>query len=170
MDTNMEMEELMEEVVFEPLKGRSGAHIQTLWAYLVQAAPAAEYRREEVETPDGDTLCLDWVDSEPDAPVIVIHHGLEGYSGAPYVRRLVSYAATQGYGVLVMNARGCGGTPNARVESYHAAWTKDISLAIDLLVERFPEREIALVGYSLGGSQMAAPCLRQLRWRAMPMR
>jgi len=145
----------MKEIPFKPLKGRGSAHVQTLWAYLVQSVPSVKYRREDIPTPDDDVIVLDWADAHPNAPILVIHHGLEGHSRAPYVRRLAAFAQSQGYGVVAMNARGCGGSPNLGVESYHAAWTRDIEHVVDLIIRRFPEREIALVGYSLGASQMA---------------
>ena len=44
-----------------------GAHLQTIWPLLLKrgvAMPA--YRRERIETPDGDFLDLDWCYGEPD--------------------------------------------------------------------------------------------------------
>ena len=39
-----------------------GPHLQTVWGRLARSRRLVEYRREALETPDGDTLFLDHVD------------------------------------------------------------------------------------------------------------
>ena len=48
------------------------------------------FRRERVDTRDGDFWTFDWLahDARPDAPLIVLFHGLEGGSGSHYARAL----------------------------------------------------------------------------------
>ena len=112
------------------------------------------YRRELLEKSQGDSLALDWYDYRTIA-LVIVQHGLEGSSKAPYVRRLADQASRMGMGVVALNARGCGGSPNETVQSYHASWIEDLGKVVEALALRFPERPLFLVGYSLGGSQFA---------------
>ena len=49
----------------------------------------ATFRRERLETPDGDFIDVDWgPDPSPHAPIVLILHGLEGSSRRSYVRNV----------------------------------------------------------------------------------
>jgi hypothetical protein len=146
----------MREVSFQPKTALGGPHAQTLWSYLIQSAPKAAYVREQLETRDGDYVDLDWMDVEDkSAPICLVLHGLEGSSKAPYVRRIAQYLKERGFGALALNSRGCSGRDNRKVQAYHAGWTKDLIEVVSMVTSRYPGRPIALVGYSLGASQMA---------------
>ena len=84
------------ELQFTPPKGIRGPHPQTLWGYLVAESPRIRYRRELLENPKGDSLALDWYDYRTDGPLVIVQHGLEGSSKAPYVRRLADQASRMG--------------------------------------------------------------------------
>ena len=47
---------------FRPAWWLPGAHLQTLWGRLVRSRTLVSFRREVLETPDGDELILDHVD------------------------------------------------------------------------------------------------------------
>ena len=141
------------ELEFTPPSRIRGAHPQTLWGYLVTESPKLQYRRELLPSREGELLALDWYDFRTEGPLLVVQHGLEGRSRAPYVRRLADQASRAGMGVVALNARGCGGSPNETLQSYHASWTADLEVVVETLAERFPGRPLFLVGYSLGGSQ-----------------
>ena len=51
------------------------------------------YRRERIETPDGDFIDLDWIDGPAERPLVVLFHGLEGNSGSHYARALMHSVA-----------------------------------------------------------------------------
>ena len=58
----------------------AGAHAQTIYPALSRP-PAIAFRRERVDTPDGDFVDFDWQDANgaaPDTPTVVLFHGLEG--------------------------------------------------------------------------------------------
>src|ERR1044072_5299661 len=69
---------------FRPAWWLPGAHAQTVAGKYLRPKTGVRYRRERLETPDGDFLDLDWasVDGFPDlpddAPLGVVGHGLEG--------------------------------------------------------------------------------------------
>ena len=132
-----------------------GGHLTTIWSYVVQRAPRPPYRRERMETDDGDFLDLDWIDGPTDAPLVVAHHGLEGGSSSPYMRRLMSRIAERGWRGLALNARGCSGEDNRKAITYHSGFTDDLARVVTRVAAREPDTTLLLAGYSLGGSIVA---------------
>ena len=89
-------------------------HLQTIWPYLLPR-PAVPFRRERVATPDGDFWDFDWLasgDERPDAPLVVLMHGLEGSSASHYARALMVALRTRGWHGVVPHFRGCSGELN----------------------------------------------------------
>jgi len=140
---------------FHPAWWLRNRHAQTVWRRLFGQEPAIVYRRERVETPDGDFLDLDWAEYQTPAntaPLVLVLHGLEGSSEAKYVRGLLSEAATRGWSGVAMNFRSCSGELNRLPWFYHSGETEDLDFVVSTLAARSPHRPIALVGYSLGGN------------------
>lgn len=111
------------------------------------------YRRERVETSDGDFVDLDW-GPEPvaDTPLVLVLHGLEGNAGRTYVRNVCRELLAQGVQPVAMNFRGCSGEPNRTNRFYHSGATEDPGHVLQLLRERFPGRPLGAMGFSLGGN------------------
>jgi hypothetical protein len=113
------------------------------------------YRRERWELPDGDFLDVDRIDGPTRlAPLLVISHGLEGSSRAPYARGLAAQAARRGLSVAAWNFRGCSGAPNRLLRQYHSGDTEDLNLVVDRLAAEEPGRALFLCGFSLGANQI----------------
>jgi predicted alpha/beta-fold hydrolase len=113
------------------------------------------YRRERLDTPDGDFIDLDWIDQHPvvpDAPFLIVLHGLEGSSRAKYVLGVLSEAAAHGWDGVAVNFRSCSGELNRLPRFYHSGETEDLDFVVSTLVARSPQRPLALAGYSLGGN------------------
>src|SRR5215212_9897452 len=78
---------------FVPARWLPGAHAQTVAGRYLRPATGVRYRRERVETPDGDFLDLDFASAHAspapapgdDAPLALVVHGLEGSSASAYV-------------------------------------------------------------------------------------
>jgi predicted alpha/beta-fold hydrolase len=51
-----------------------------------------------------------------------------------------------------MNFRGCSGQPNRLARCYHSGDTEDLNWLYQTLHQRFPQRQLAAVGFSLGGN------------------
>jgi predicted alpha/beta-fold hydrolase len=134
---------------FAPAWWLPGAQLQTIWPALLRRVPVVQARRERLELPDGDVTDLDWVGAEA-GPIIVVLPGLQGGLTSPYVRGLLHALAAQGRRAVLLNHRGCGGTPNRLARSYHSGWTADL----DFLVARLRPLGVPLaaIGVSIGGN------------------
>lgn len=130
-----------------------GRHLQTLWGPLFRKLGRPPLRRERLHTPDGDFLDLDWLSpAPPDAPLVVILHGLEGSSLSHYVAGLLREAARLGLGAVVLNFRSCSGELNRAPRLYHSGETSDLGWVVSRLLERRPAARVGLAGVSLGGN------------------
>ncbi|HRH81000.1 MAG TPA: hydrolase [Thiobacillaceae bacterium] len=130
-----------------------GGHLQTIWG-VVAPRPAVDYRRERWELPDGDFLDLDWVESPPDAPLVVLFHGLEGSSDGHYARALMAAVHARDWRGVVVHFRGCSGEPNRLPRAYHAGDSTEIGYVLNRLRRDHPGRQIHAVGVSLGGNAL----------------
>lgn len=59
-----------------------------------------------------------------------------------------------GLRAVLMHFRGCGDEPNKTRSSYHSGHTQDIAFVIDTIAQRYPNRAIGSVGFSLGGNAL----------------
>jgi predicted alpha/beta-fold hydrolase len=82
---------------------------------------------------------------------IILVHGLEGSSESGYARSMAFAALERGYAVHRFNMRGCGGTENLSVLSYHAGQTSDL-LAVAKERRNLTGAPVFIVGYSLGAN------------------
>ncbi|MBC8371711.1 MAG: alpha/beta fold hydrolase [Planctomycetes bacterium] len=85
-------------------------------------------------------------------PMLVMVHGLSGSSQSPYMLGIAQKAFLQGWSVIRVNIRNCGGSEKRTPTLYHAALTDDVEAVFEMIAKEFPLAPIALTGYSLGGS------------------
>ncbi|VVN96448.1 hydrolase [Pseudomonas fluorescens] len=138
---------------FTPALGLGNPHLQTLWGPLWRKTTHIDRQRERLWLEDGDFLDLDWHGPHsPDAPLVLVLHGLTGSSNSPYVAGLQKALAAQGWGSVALNWRGCSGEPNLLARSYHSGASEDLAAAISHLRAQRPLAPLYAVGYSLGGN------------------
>jgi len=110
-------------------------------------------RRERWDTPDGDFLDLDFgPDPDETAPLILLLHGLEGFSERPYMLHAMGVLGERGLASVGLNFRGCSGEPNRLSRLYHSGETGDPSFVLETLRSRWPDRPLGALGFSLGGN------------------
>ncbi len=139
---------------YAPARWLPGPHAMTVFARLARAPRGLAPRRERWELDDGDFLDVDR-HGDPDAATVVVLHGLEGSSRAPYVLRLVRAAAATGISAVAVNFRGCSGELNRLPRFYHSGETGDLARIVARLVAERPGRPIVVAGFSLGGNVVA---------------
>jgi len=134
----------------------AGGHAQTIWPFRLPRAFVA-LRRERVETPDGDFWDFDWLDAQasPDAPLVVLFHGLEGGSTSHYARALLALLGKRGWRGVVPHFRGCGGELNRLPRAYHSGDHEEIGAMLAGIRARIAAGSpVYAVGVSLGGSAL----------------
>jgi hypothetical protein len=134
----------------------AGAHAQTIYPALVRP-PAVSFRRERVDTPDGDFVDFDWQDvngATPATPTVVLFHGLEGNSSSHYARSLMRRLEAIGWRGVVPHFRGCSGELNRLPRAYHSGDYAEIGWMLSIVRARLPEAPLYAVGVSLGGSAL----------------
>lgn len=143
---------------FHPAWWLPGPHAQTVAGKYLRPATGVRYRRERVETPDGDFVDLDFAsvpgraEPPPDAPLVLVTHGLEGSAQSAYVLETCRSLWDAGMRGVALNFRSCSGEPNRLPRFYHAGDTGDVGFVLELLASRFPGVPLAAVGFSLGGN------------------
>jgi predicted alpha/beta-fold hydrolase len=132
-----------------------GGHLQTIYARTLAKHVELNYRRERLDTGDGDFIDLDWIDTDQDdARLLVLFHGLEGCSRSHYALALMSMARRRGWRGVVPHFRGCSGEPNRLARSYHSGDTAEIDWILRRLHARFLSAQMYVLGVSLGGNML----------------
>lgn len=138
---------------FQPAWWLRQAHAQTLWPSLVRRGPDIAMQPERVELPDGDFIDLAWSspDDRPDAPIVMLLHGLGGSAHSHYVRGIMQALNQVGLRACLMHFRGCSGEPNRLPIAYHSGKTDDPAFIMNHLMRTRGE-VYAAVGISIGGN------------------
>jgi predicted alpha/beta-fold hydrolase len=108
--------------------------------------------RERFDTPDGDFVDVDWLPGGPDAPLLLVLHGLEGSARSHYVGGLFGLAAARGWRAGVLYFRSCSGELNRLPRFYHSGDTGDLDHVLRVLADREPAARVGVVGISIGGN------------------
>jgi predicted alpha/beta-fold hydrolase len=136
---------------YRPPRGWSNGHLQSIFPALFRRVPVHNYRRERIDTPDGDFLDVDWLGSGSDR-LAILSHGLEGSSDSTYIRGMARMLTRQGWDALAWNCRGCSGVPNRLLRLYHSGSSDDLDAVVRHALRSDRYRSIALIGFSLGGN------------------
>ena len=122
-------------------------------------------RREALETPDGDELLLDHLDTPVTAaePLhFILLHGLEGSSYSVYIQGVLDEVRRLGHAATALNFRSCARDPkrryrmlpNRRPRFYHSGETGDFDFVLRTLAARSPHSRFVAFGASLGGNAL----------------
>jgi len=144
---------------FVPLRGLTNGHLQTIVGnYLPRPAfrLASVSETVEVDPADGSrVLChCHWQPESARAEqlTLVLVHGLEGSSDSRYIQGVTARAWEAGWNIVRMNMRTCGGTETLTPTLYHSGLSEDVGVVVRHYAERFSLKQVALVGYSMGGN------------------
>jgi predicted alpha/beta-fold hydrolase len=145
---------------FAPAWFLPGPHLQTVWGRIARPRKAVVFRRESLETPDGDELLLDHVDGPRTNLHFILLHGLEGSSYSVYMQGVLQVIARHGHSATALNFRSCARDPrnllrmipNRRPRLYHSGDTGDFDFVLRTLAARMPHARFLPFGASLGGN------------------
>lgn len=133
-----------------------GGHKMTLYGWgnprYFPRLPAPVPRYFDVE-PDTRVMAhCHWQPEPWSRPTLITLHGLNGSSGAHYMRGIAGKAFARGMNVVLLNQRNCGGTEALCAGLFHSGLTHDAKFIIDELQRIDGITQIAVAGYSLGGN------------------
>ena len=141
----------MPENLYTPPFLFGNGHIQTIFPVLFRKINSVSYKRERIKTFDKDFIDLDW-STHNNNRLAIISHGLEGNTQRAYIKGMVKALNNNKWDALAWNYRSCSGEPNHLLKSYHNGVTDDLSWVIKHARQKHPYKEIALIGFSLGGN------------------
>ena len=148
---------------FQPRRFLRNGHLMTIvgnYMPRIYGLPAEEPWFVEVEPASGERRSTvlrcdcDWQPAEVrrERLTVVLLHGLEGSSRSQYILGTATRAWAAGCNVVRMNMRSCGGTDELSPGIYHSGRSEDVAAVVDGLVREHGLRDIALVGFSMGGN------------------
>jgi predicted alpha/beta-fold hydrolase len=143
------------ESVFSPPWWAKNRHIQTIFPRFIQKRAKLDYRKEKLPLPDGDFVNLIWAgDVQKSSGLIAMFHGLEGSIRSHYTNDMAANFVKQGYAVVLMHFRGCGGEQNTTPRAYHSGETEDAWYFLNWLEQKFPDTRKVAMGFSLGANML----------------
>jgi len=141
---------LIAQSTYRPIYLLSNKHINTIIPSLFRRVNI-NYTRERLTTLDNDFIDIDY-SSRKSKTITLILHGLEGSSNSSNVKGIVNIINQNNWDAVVLNFRGCSGTPNNLLSAYHSGKTDDVDLVVKHLQKSY--QEIYIVGFSLGGNTL----------------
>ncbi len=88
----------------------------------------------------------------PARQLVVMFHGWEGSADSLYIVGLGQYLFERGYDIFRLNLRDHGPTHHLNRDLFHSCRLPEAVGAVKRLQALFPQQEINLVGFSLGGN------------------
>ncbi len=132
-----------------------GGHLQTIYPVLAAPRPRVAYRRERWDTPDGDFIDLDWLETRDSAqPLVALFHGLEGGSRSHYAAVLMAALQDLWWRGVVIHFRGCSGEINRLRRAYHSGDSAEIDWILRRLKQQHAAGDLLAAGVSLGGNAL----------------
>ena len=142
---------------FRPKFGLNNPHIQTIYSSLLRRKLQLNFTIERFTLSDGDFLEAFWLQTNQtnkQKPLVILFHGLAGSFESPYIQATMQELSKAGFESVLMHFRGCSGVDNLLARSYHSGDTADAKEFLQSLHQRFPERKLYSVGFSLGANML----------------
>ncbi|GAC35073.1 hydrolase [Paraglaciecola polaris] len=143
---------------FSPLWWAKNRHVQTIWPRFFQRRLKVHWQKERLILPDSDFVNLAWSGERNNIKeskgLVVIFHGLEGSNKSHYANDMTANLVAQGYVVVLMHFRGCGGEHNTLPRAYHSGETQDAWYLLNWLAELYPNVAKVAMGFSLGANML----------------
>lgn len=140
---------------FQPALGLASKHLQMIVSsYLPAGNPPPS---EEIIIPIGNSDKLSCHLSTPpgwhqEGKTVVLVHGLGGHHESRYMVRMARNLYQRGHSALRVNLRNCGTGVGLSKLPYSAGNSADLQKVIEYAKEKWPDSEILLTGFSLGGN------------------
>ena len=142
---------------FIPHRIFRNGHAQTLAAYAWPRgfrfySERDEERFFEVEPGVKVLAHCRWQTDRGNHPTIVVWHGIEGSTGSNYMLAIAEKGFRDGFNIIRVNLRNCGGTEHLTPTLYHGGLSEDLRVVVKELIEKDQVSKMFLAGFSLGGN------------------
>ncbi len=150
---------------FEPHPILRNSHLMTIIPGFLPRKNLANFKKSG--TPrlfrvnnDAEVLGYCHFQKDSDKPTLIVLHGLEGSSESSHVLGIGYKAFQEGFSVVRLNMRNCGGTMQYSTTLYNAGMWHDLRAVMKSLHKEDRIENFALAGYSLGGNLILNACAR----------
>eukprot|EP00830_Metopus_es_P015081 TRINITY_DN4222_c0_g1_i1.p1 TRINITY_DN4222_c0_g1~~TRINITY_DN4222_c0_g1_i1.p1 ORF type:complete len:257 (-),score=17.80 TRINITY_DN4222_c0_g1_i1:397-1167(-) len=151
----------LSKAVYTPTPYLANGHLQTIYYALYHLyTPAKEtYPHERVIVPlsDGGEISIDYIFSNntrkslsAQTPIVVILPGLTGDRCDEYIQSIINEVISRDFLCVVINHRGCSGTPLTSPKLYCAGSIDDTEAGIKAIRSKYALNPLFGVGVSLG--------------------
>lgn len=134
-------------------------HIQTILPKFIKLAKPDYQRKLHPDSTGTTQVAYDFVfannQPDPQKPLALMFHGLEGSSESHYAIAFANYAKAHGYDAVIVHFRGCGGIENTAEVDYNAGDTAEADYVFSLLKAQYGYSKILASGVSLGANMLA---------------
>jgi predicted alpha/beta-fold hydrolase len=151
--------------LFIPRPGLTNGHWMTLFGWgnprYFPRLPAPTIRYFDVADDARVLAHCHWQARPWERTTLVLLHGLNGSSGAHYMRGIAAKAFARGMNVVRLNQRNCGDTEHLSAGLFHSGLTEDVHHVVHELTAVDGIGSIGVAGYSLGGNlalKLAGEC------------
>ncbi|KMP12604.1 hypothetical protein UR09_00825 [Candidatus Nitromaritima sp. SCGC AAA799-A02] len=139
---------------FEPHFLIRGGFAQTVIGSQFSGETALPERRvHKVRVgPQSLLVVLEIPAENPDAPMVLLAHGMGGCSESGYMKRIARKLWKRGVGVFMMNHRGSGPGMGLSDRLWNGGASDDLAKVIETMVQMYPRKIVNVVGFSLSGN------------------
>ena len=129
----------------------SNKHLQTVFPSYFRKCETVDYEREEYMAPDGMPILLDW-SRRGSKKLMIINHGLCGYTQRHYVLSTVRAFNSIGWDCLAWNYRGTGRTHTDSLQFTNNGSTEQVRWVTERALAEHGYSKVAFCGFSMGGN------------------
>ncbi|MEE4361375.1 MAG: alpha/beta fold hydrolase [Pseudomonadales bacterium] len=154
--------EPLHELPFAPPRALSSPHLQSLLASAPPRRPLVEARSVRLRAASRTRIlqCKDGTRLEArlslhgdrPRPLVITLHGWHGSAESLYLLSATGALFEAGFDVVRLHLRDHGGTQGLNEDLFHSCRIDEAVQGVAVLRERFPDRPLGLLGFSLGGN------------------
>lgn len=125
------------------------------------------YRRQLIELDDGQLSAIDWMEPHHlmEGPVVVLLHGEFTFgSKSSQMSAMARAFRAKGIPVAILNRRGYGNVPLSKPKISVTGDRGDFEVGLRAVHEKYPNRPLALFGFSIGAMMLVDFCARLAEW------
>ncbi|KAJ5947143.1 hydrolase [Penicillium verhagenii] len=95
-----------------------------------------------------------FLSADDSRPILLVLHGMSGGSNEPYIQDVLAAVVAQegGWAACVVNSRGCANSKLTSGFLYNGRSTWDFRQVVDWLKDKFPNRPLFGIGFSIGAN------------------